>query len=37
LKVDDYELAIFPDGRTIVHGTDDPAVARTLYDKYIGS
>ena len=37
LKVDDYELVIFPDGRTIVHGTDDPAVARTQYAKYIGS
>ena len=37
LKVDDYELTLFPDGRAIVHGTDDPDVARTVYDKYVGS
>ena len=37
LKVEDYELAIFPDGRAIVQGTDDVAVARTVYAKYIGS
>lgn len=32
-----YELTIFPDGRTIVKGTDDPAVARGVYAKYVGS
>jgi molybdopterin-synthase adenylyltransferase len=32
-----YELTVFPDGRAIVKGTDDPAVARGLYAKYIGS
>lgn len=32
-----YELTVFPDGRAIVHGTQDPAVARSLYAKYIGS
>ena len=37
LKVENYELVIFPDGRTIVQGTDDVAVARTVYAKYIGS
>jgi adenylyltransferase/sulfurtransferase len=37
LKVDDFELTLFPDGRVIVQGTDDPAVARTLYAKYVGS
>lgn len=36
LKVDAYELTIFPDGRAIVGGTSDVAVARTLYAKYIG-
>ncbi len=36
LKVDAYELTIFPDGRAIVGGTNDVAVARTLYAKYIG-
>jgi adenylyltransferase/sulfurtransferase len=37
LKVEEFELAVFPDGRAIVQGTDDPAVARTVYAKYIGS
>jgi molybdopterin/thiamine biosynthesis adenylyltransferase len=36
-SLDDFELTVFPDGRAIVKGTDDPAVARTLYAKYIGS
>ncbi len=31
-----HELTIFPDGRAIVKGTDDPAVARTLYSRYVG-
>lgn len=31
-----YELVIFPNGRAIVHGTDDPATARSLYARYIG-
>ncbi len=32
-----YELSLFPDGRAILKGTDDPAVARKLYAKYVGS
>jgi molybdopterin-synthase adenylyltransferase len=36
LAVDDYLLTIFPDGRAIIGGTDDIAVARTLYAKYVG-
>jgi molybdopterin-synthase adenylyltransferase len=36
LKVDPYELTVFPDGRAIVGGTSDVATARTLYAKYIG-
>jgi molybdopterin-synthase adenylyltransferase len=36
LKVDTYELTIFPDGRAIIGGTSDVAAARTLYAKYIG-
>jgi len=32
-----YELTVFPDGRAIVKGTQDPAVARGVYAKYIGS
>jgi adenylyltransferase/sulfurtransferase len=37
LAVDDYVLTVFPDGRTIVAGTDDMATARTLVAKYVGS
>ena len=37
LVVDDYLLTVFADGRTIVGGTDDPAVARTVHAKYVGS
>lgn len=32
-----YELTVFPDGRTIVKGTTDVGVARSLYAKYIGA
>jgi adenylyltransferase/sulfurtransferase len=31
-----YEMTIFPDGRAIVKGTSDPAVARGFYAKYVG-
>jgi len=31
------ELTIFPDGRAIIRGTSDPAVARSLYSRYIGT
>ena len=37
LKVEGYELTIFPDGRAIVSGTDDVAVARAVYAKYVGT
>ena len=33
---DDTTLTVFADGRAMI-STDDPAVARTLYDTYIGS
>jgi adenylyltransferase/sulfurtransferase len=36
-SLDSYELTVFPDGRVIVKGTRDPAVARGLYARYIGS
>ncbi len=36
VQVDDYEFTIFPDGRAIIKGTDDPALARALYARYIG-
>jgi molybdopterin-synthase adenylyltransferase len=32
-----YEMTVFPDGRAIVKGTTDPAVARSLYARYIGA
>jgi len=37
LQVDQYELTIFPDGRTIIAGTDKVAEARTVYAKYVGN
>jgi adenylyltransferase/sulfurtransferase len=36
LRVDGHELTVFPDARAIIKGTDDPAVARTLYARYVG-
>lgn len=36
IKVEKYEIALFPDGRAIIHGTDDPAQARSVYARYIG-
>ena len=34
---DAYELTLFPDGRAIIKGTSDPAIARSLYARYIGN
>lgn len=34
---DRYELTVFPDGRAIIKGTQDPAVARGLYAKYVSA
>ncbi|MBY0507649.1 MAG: ThiF family adenylyltransferase [Bryobacteraceae bacterium] len=31
-----YEMTIFPDGRAIIKGTQDVALARSLYARYIG-
>jgi len=36
-RVAPYEMTVFPDGRAIIKGTQDPAVARSLYARYIGS
>jgi adenylyltransferase/sulfurtransferase len=36
-SLDPYELTVFPDGRVIVKGTRDPAVARSICARYIGS
>jgi adenylyltransferase/sulfurtransferase len=34
---DAYEITLFRDGRAIIKGTTDPAVARSLYAKFVGS
>lgn len=31
-----YELTVFPDGRAIIKGTTDIALARSLYSRYVG-
>ena len=36
LNIDGYELTVFSDGRAIVGGTDDAAVARSIYAKFVG-
>ena len=32
-----YEMTLFPDGRAIIKGTTDAALARSLYARYVGS
>jgi len=32
-----YEVTVFADGRAIVKGTKDPAIARSLYARFIGA
>jgi molybdopterin-synthase adenylyltransferase len=34
---DPYEITLFPDGRAIIKGTTDMAIARSLYARYVGS
>ena len=36
-RVAPYEMTVFADGRAVFKGTTDPAVARSLYARYIGS
>jgi molybdopterin/thiamine biosynthesis adenylyltransferase len=36
-RVAPYEMTVFADGRAILKGTQDPAVARSLYARYIGA
>ena len=36
-RVAPYEMTVFADGRAVVKGTKDPAVARTLYARYLGA
>jgi molybdopterin-synthase adenylyltransferase len=32
-----YEITLFPDGRAIIKGTTDTAIARSLYARYVGN
>jgi molybdopterin/thiamine biosynthesis adenylyltransferase len=34
--IDDFQLTIFPDARTIIKGTEEKDIARAVYAKYIG-
>jgi len=36
-RVSPYEMTVFADGRAILKGSKDPAVARSLYARFIGS
>lgn len=36
-RVDEYDITVFRDARSIIRGTADPNVARSLYARYIGS
>jgi molybdopterin/thiamine biosynthesis adenylyltransferase len=36
-RVDGYDITVVRDARSIIRGTPDPAVARGLYARYIGS
>jgi adenylyltransferase/sulfurtransferase len=36
-QVAPYEMTVFADGRAIVKGTKDPAVARSLYARFVGA
>jgi len=36
-RIPPYEMTVFADGRAILKGTKDPAVARSLYARYIGA
>jgi molybdopterin-synthase adenylyltransferase len=37
LKIESYDLTIFPDARAIIAGTDDITTARAVYAKYVGN
>jgi molybdopterin/thiamine biosynthesis adenylyltransferase len=36
LRVAPYDLTLFPDGRALIRGTSDSALARSLYARYVG-
>jgi len=35
--IDSYRLTVFADGRAIISGTPDPAVAKSIYSRYVGT
>jgi molybdopterin-synthase adenylyltransferase len=35
-NVEEFEFTVFPDGRAIIKGTNEPDRAKTLYAKYVG-
>ncbi|MEW5807633.1 MAG: ThiF family adenylyltransferase [Acidobacteriota bacterium] len=37
MSLEGFEVTVFPDGRAIIGGTDDPVRARSIYSKYIGN
>jgi adenylyltransferase/sulfurtransferase len=37
VQVGELSLTVFADGRAVIGGTRDPAVARTLYARYVGA
>ena len=39
LRVDiaEYEITVFADGRAVIGGTDDPAIAKGVYARYLGN
>jgi molybdopterin-synthase adenylyltransferase len=36
-RVPPYEMTVFANGRAILKGTQDPAIARSIYARYIGT
>ena len=36
-RVEDYDITVFRDARSIIRGTTDANVARGLYARYIGT
>jgi molybdopterin-synthase adenylyltransferase len=36
-RVDGYDITVFRDARSIIRGTEDPAIARGLFARYIGT
>ena len=36
-RTGNFELTVFPDARSIIRGTDEIGIARSLYAKYIGN